>query len=357
MRLRWFLGLVTAFVVLGASGCESGQSDPVAAETVAARPPASSTTHTARQVGFPPRMPWWSRGRLHVEEGVMPTTLRRIVARGGTTIIGRATQHGSHWMILRERGPVDLFATRSLGAHPMLSANGLYAAWTTSAVTHSYDGPTADTAFTITAYDVGRGRVAGSTVIESRTACCDGNGDIHVAGIDNDGTVIVARYADRAWAWRPGGNPAELTGAVRPGNLTSVDQWPGGVSWTTGSSSGEPAAFGRVSATGVVTPVGRVPQAQGGLWSPHGTSYAYSPIRKPTQTRPVVWHDGQRFLLQAPSGSRPLAWESEGRVLLVDAGDPDSGPIRLLRCFTVDRRCEQAGPVLHRAVLPDTFAF
>jgi len=36
---------------------------------------------------------------------------------------------------------------------------------------------------------------------------------------------------------------------------------------------------------------------------------------------------------------------------------PGSCQTRLLRCRTRDGHCEQAGPLLHRALLPDTFGF
>jgi hypothetical protein len=354
MTSRRVLALVVAGALLWAAGCSTDKTDRDTRATV----PSPSTTASAsdtRQVGLPPNVAWWSRGRLHVGEGVIRTTMRQIVTRGGTTIVGWATQHGSHWMILRELRLAELLSTRSLGVRPVLSANGLFAAWTTSVDTHRYDELDADTAFTVTAYDVGRGALTGSTVIESRTSCCDGGGVIGVAGVDNDGSVVIGRYADRAWIWRPGDQPVQLTGRFRASGLSGNDQWPGGVSWTTGSSSGGPAAFARISGDGEVTRVGRVPQAQGGLWSPHGTSYAYSPVLK-TVTRPVVWRDGQRQVLRAPRGSWPVAWESDHRILLVD-GDLDDPSPRLLRCRTNDGTCEQAGPLLHHAHLADPFVF
>jgi hypothetical protein len=283
---------------------------------------------------------------------VIRTPLRQLFARGGTTIIGRSTQHGSHWMILRKRRLVDLFSTTSPGSRPVLSADGRFVAWTTDRVTHRYDEYRTDTAYTLTAYDVGRGRVTGSTVIDSRTTCCDGDGGIHIAGIDDDGTVIIARYADRAWAWRPGHPPVEVTGSVPTQRMPGDDQWPGGLSWST---PGDRAAiFARVSATGAVTPRGRVPASQG-LWSADGTAFAYLPFSKTRNPRPVVWHHGHRQTLRAPRGSWPVAWESAGRVLVLD-GNLDDPYLRVLRCRT-DGTCEQAGPLLHHAHLPDPFVF
>jgi hypothetical protein len=354
------LGVVAALALTATAGCGSGErhlgATSPSTTTSPSSPTSAPTTRAGMRIGPPPEVAWWSRGRLHVSEGVIRTSMRQIVTRGGTTIVGRA-QHGSHWMIVRGDRLAELFSTSSLGARPVLSTDGRFAAWTTSVASHRYDEFDADTAFTITAYDVGRGRMTGSTVVESRTSCCDGGGVVGVAGVDNDGTVIISRYADQAWAWRPGRDPVELTGAVRAGGVPGTDQWPGGVSWTVGPSSAGPAAVGRISGSGVVTLVDRVPVSQGGLWSADGTAYAYSPFSKGTQTRPVVWHDGHRQVLQAPRGSSPLAWETPGRLLVVEASDPDTDPVRLWRCRTRDGRCEQAGRPLRHAILPPTVAF
>jgi hypothetical protein len=261
-------------------------------------------------------------------------------------------------MIVGGDEPTGLVSTRSLGVRPVLSANGRYAAWTTSVVTRRENEFDADTEFTVTAYDVGRGAESGSTVLDSHTACCDGDGVVAVAGVDNDGSVVIARYADRAWVWHPGRQPVQVAGDIRPDRLPGNDQWPSGVSWTAGNSSDDPALLGRVSDDGVVTRSGRVPQAQGGLWSPEGTAYAYAPAVKGSSVRPVVWRDGRRRVLDAPRGAWPVGWESERRVLVVATGDLDAARrVRLVRCWVVDGRCEQAGPPLRHVRLPDPFAF
>jgi hypothetical protein len=348
--------VVSTALILLLSACGSDDHSAPHTDQLSGSPtPTSRATAIAVALGSPPRIPWWSHGRLHVEEGVIRTPLRQVVARGGTVIFGRATQQGSHWVIQREVNAVGLLSSTSSRVHPVLSANGLHAAWTTSVATHRDDPYEADTAFTITAYDVGRDRVVGSTVLESHTQCCDAGGVIEVANVDNDGSVVIGRYADRAWIWRPGHAPARLTGDVRPRGISGNDQWPDGVSWTTGDGSDDPAAFGWVTPDGVVTRVGRVPQSQGGLWSPHGTSYAYPPVHTERKTEPVVWRDGGHRVLQAPRGAWPIAWESERRVLLVD-GDLDAS-IGLVRCWVGDGRCEPAGPPLRRARLPDMSGF
>jgi hypothetical protein len=340
---------VATLLALAACGSDDHADQPQAT-------PSShvAVTTTADAVGPPPRISWWSDGKLHFSDGVMRTRMRRIVERGGTTIVGRETERDSHWAVVRELGVAPL-PTGPAPGRPVVSANGRYAAWTTSSDTQRYGRWEADTSFTVTAYDVGRGRVTGTTVLESHTSCCDGGGAIAVAGVDNDGSVVIGRYADRAWIWRPGRPPIQLVAPARARYFSGNDQWPGGVSWTTTGDSGGQAVFARVSATGVVTPVGRVPQSQGGLWSPQGTAYAYSPALKEIQARPVVWRNGRRLALRAPRGSWPLAWESDRRMLVVD-GDLDRS-IRLLRCWVGNGRCEQAGPTLRHAQVPDTTPF
>jgi hypothetical protein len=40
-------------------------------------------------------VPWSSGGALHVSGRTIPTPMRQVVFRGGTTIVGRATRYGS----------------------------------------------------------------------------------------------------------------------------------------------------------------------------------------------------------------------------------------------------------------------
>jgi hypothetical protein len=337
--------------LLALAGCGSHDlADP---------PPATSSPHvaattTADAAGPPSQIPWWSRGELHVSEGSIPTQMRQIVARGGTTIIGSATRHGSTWRILRDDSLVGLFASRSPGAHPVLSPDGRSAAWATSVRTHRYNLYEADTRFTVTAYDVGRARVTGTTEIDSRTYCCDEGGVVEVAGVDSDGSVILARSSDRAWIWRPGTRPVRLTGALRSRGIAGNDPWPGGVSWTIGDSSEDPAAFGRVSRSGVVTRAGRVPQSQDGLWSSDGASYAYVPFTKFGHRRPVVWSDGTRVQLRLRHAAEVVGWESSQELILLTDGRPRRPalrPVVLARCDTRTGFCEPAGPPIRDAHL------
>jgi hypothetical protein len=281
--------------------------------------------------------------------------MRQVVARGGTTIAGRATQGGSHWMILRGARLVELFSTRSSGAHPVLSADGRFAAWTTSVDTHRYSEYEAETTFTVTAYDVGAGRVTGTTTVASRTFCCDGGGVVVVAGVDNDGAVVLARYSDQGWLWRAGSDPVPLTGPVRLRGLTGLDQWPGGVSWTTGASSADPAAYARVSARGSTRRLGRVPVSQGGVWSPDGTAYVFQPFSKLSRSPAIVWSHGTRVRLRDAGVGGIVGWESRHSVVLYQRGRhgrPALRPAVLVRCDARTGDCEQAGPAIADAYLP-----
>ncbi len=236
----------------------------------------------------------------------------------------------------------------------MLSANGRFAAWVTSVRTHRYNLYEAETRFTVTAYDVGRDRITGTTAMNSHTYCCDGGGVLEVEGVDSDGSVIVARDNDRAWIWRVGPDPVRLSGDVRAGAVVGNDPWPGGVSWTTGDGSDDPAAFGRVSRTGVVTRVGRVPQSQDGLWSPDGSSYAYVPFTKLGHRKPVVWSGGTRVHLKLRRAAEVVGWESPHRLIVLTAGKPGRPALRpavLVRCDSRTGTCAPAGPPIPDAHL------
>ena len=85
------LALVVGTAIMSVTACGSGDSDPTATPALSSRtttPPASRATRT----GSPTTLPWWSKGLLHVEGGIIPTRMRRIASRGGTTIVGRTTR-------------------------------------------------------------------------------------------------------------------------------------------------------------------------------------------------------------------------------------------------------------------------
>jgi len=195
-------------------------------------------------------------------------------------------------------------------------------------------------------------------VITSRTKCCDASGVVSIAGIDNDGNVVLFRYAvpGRVIAWRPGRDAVDVRGIRNASTLDLADQWPSGVSFQTVGDSSGPAVFGRLASGGAMTRVGRVPQAQGGLWSPDGTSYAYQPFSNFSKHTPEVWSHGTRVKLQVHGFIGIVGWETRRSVIVLSKA---SGPglarrtATLLRCDATSGRCEQAGPALHDAILPD----
>ena len=340
------MAVLAGTAMLWAGACGSGD------RSSATRPPATSRPGSQpRAVGSPTTLPWWSHGRLHVDEGVIRTPLHEIVARGGTVVVGRTDTRGSTWRILRGDALTPLVTTAEQGVEPVVSANGLHVAWVTSRTLRRFDLYTTEGLFTVHAYDVARGREVGTTTRESRATCCDQSGVIHVGGVDNDGTVLVVRDYERVWAWRPGREPVAATGAVRPRAVTGNDQWPGGLSWSsTGDSSG-PAAFGAIGGSGLTTRVGRVPQGQGGLWSPDGSAYVYLPFTKgPGNPPPVVWSSAGRVRLDLRRAGALVGWESP-REVVVRTG---RRPTVLVRCDARTGRCEHAGPPRRDVVLPLT---
>jgi hypothetical protein len=348
------LALLVGTTTLWATACGGGGGAP-SVQVTRLPAPSPRSTAPAAAIGRPTTLPWWSAGRLHVGSVTIRTTMRSIVTRGGTTLVGRQTQHGSTWLVLRGRRLLPLVSTHLPGLRPTLSADGQQAAWTTSRAIGHADPYNADRAFTVTAYDVRRHHVTGTTVIRSGTICCDGDGEIDVAGVDNDGTVVIERYTDRGWTWRPGGWPVQLAATVAH-RLDSTDQWPLGVSWTTGVSSLDPVAFGLVSTAGASTPIGRAPQSHAGLWSPDGTSFAYQPFSKLVGYPPVVWTQRGRVRLRVHHAVGVLGWESPHAVILLATSTGDGLARRtatLVRCDARSGSCEQAGPVLHHVVLPD----
>jgi hypothetical protein len=275
--------------------------------------------------------------------------MRRIASRGGTTIVGRTTQHGSAWLILRGDQLVPLVSIDEPGVEPVLSANGRHAAWTTSRTLRRVDRYTTESVVTVHAYDVTRGRRVGTTSLESRVTCCDQGGVISVLAIDDDGTVLLTRSYRHAWAWRPGRAPVDVLGPVNRAAAPPDDQWPGGVTWLTTDDAAGPAAFGRVGHSGVVRRAGGLTQGILGLWSPDGTSYAFRPlVGRSHRFPPVVWTSGRRVRMQVPPRSGLVGWES-ARSVIVRTGHR---PTVLFRCDARSGACEQAGSPLRHAVLP-----
>jgi hypothetical protein len=336
------LGLLTASTLLWASACGSGGS-PTTSGTTTAGPPSR-----AQPMGAPTTLAWWSAGRLHVDGHTVRTPLHRIVARGGTTLVGGTSTHGSTWRLVRGTRLVTLIRTLE-PSHPVVSANGRHLAWVESRTIRRFNRYTTEMKFTVHAYDVTRGREVGTSSVESRVTCCDAGGVYEVAGVDDDGTILLDRLYDSLLIWRPGRPAVRATGALHPRAVTGNDQWPGGVSWLATDDGAGPAVFGTTEATGVTTRIGHVPQGPGGIWGPRGTAYVHRPYaQEGVGPSAVVWSGGHRVRLRAPGRASIVGWESAGSVIL-RAG---RRPTVLIRCDASTGSCEQAGAPLAHAVLP-----
>jgi lysozyme family protein len=346
--------LIAAVAVL-TTACGGGdQPSPRAASTPATTTPSSSAP-TSRPVGSPTTLPWWSAGRLHVEGGVIATPLRQIVTAGGTTIVGRTTDTRSSWQILRGDRLVPLVARSQGGVTPVVSADGLHVAWTTSRTLRRLDRYRRVELATVTAYDVSSGHRVASTDLRSRTQCCDQGGVIGVLAVANDGSVLVHRNDDLSWVWRPGRDPVPVRQQARLRGVVGGGQWPGGVTWLTTDDGAGPAAYGRIDRSGALVRLGGLPQAFGGLWSPDGRRFAFQPFGRPRGHPPLVWSDGGLRPLQIRHAARIVGWESPRRVVYlagVRGHRSPTHPAILIRCDAGTGACEQAGPPIPRAVLP-----
>ncbi len=196
-------------------------------------------------MGAPTTLPWWSAGRLHLGGRTIRTPLREIVSRGGTTLVGRTGQHGSTWRLVRGTRQVTLISTPSGTSSRSYPRTATIWPGSSRTTIRRFDRYTTEVVFTVHAYDVRRGRQVGTTRVESRVTCCDAGGVYEVAGVDNDGTVLLDRLYDQppGLATGPGRGPGDRSAA--PGAVTGNDQWPGGVSWLATEDGAGPAASAR----------------------------------------------------------------------------------------------------------------
>jgi hypothetical protein len=336
----WFL-----VPVLALAGCWSDGSTP---------PQSSGSDASALE-----HVPWWSAGILHLPGGGEIATVSNYVDVGGdTTIVGPGPRRAGSWSIVRGDQLVPLVSATELWVRPVISANGRFVAWVTSATPgwRPY-GPNAvmPATFRVTEYDVANARELGSTTLSNDVQGV--NGAFEVTGVDADGAVVVTinDVADdpRSWIWRPGDAPVPIRTPPRAG-LRDSSQWPDGITY--GDRDGEgPAHFAKVDDEGGVHEVGQVPR-QFGTWSPDGSSYAFNPYF-PTHIPPArVWSEGRVIQLLAPKDASVWMWESPTVLLLTRASDAQRGSpverrVTVVRCDVTTRACEQAGPTLHDVAL------
>jgi hypothetical protein len=339
-------------LLLALTGCGSGDR---AGPAALPRTPSVATTTAADPIGPPPEIPWWRRGVLHVEGRTIRTPLSRIVTGGGTTLVGATGDRGSTWRRV-VGGRLLPFLSTPHATEPRVSANGAHIAWVTTRVLHRFNRYTTRTAFTVTAYDVQRGRQVGSATLTSRATCCDAGGVVDVLGVNDDGAVVIYRMGGPSWMWWPGRAPVQIRLPLDRW-LDASDQWPHGITYAIHQDGWLPAAYARVDHRGRVHRLGTVPVASTGKWSPDGTAYAFSPASKTRDYRARVWAAGSVTRFDAPRAAQVFLWESAQTVLLEGVGDADVDPIRLFRCDTSSGACERAGRPLRHVQLPDTLPF
>ncbi len=156
-------------------------------------------------MGAPTTLPWWSAGRLHLDGRDDPDPATRDRVPGRYHPVGRTAQHGSTWRLVRGTRQVTLISTPEPYVEPVVSANGHHLAWVESHAIRRFDRYTTAVVFTFHAYDVSAGPAGRDDEVESRVTCCDAGGVYQVAGVDNDGTVLLDRLYDRLLVWRPAG--------------------------------------------------------------------------------------------------------------------------------------------------------
>jgi hypothetical protein len=342
---RNLVTVVLVLLLLAVAGCgshDASRGTPPSAD------PHSTTTSAAPVSSAPPTIPWWSHGRLHVGGRTIRTDDRRLVSRGGTTLIGSASGTHSHWSLVTAQGLRTLVDADTGYVDPVPSADGSHVAWVTDRILRRIDDFHTVMRFTVHDYDVEHGSAATTSMV-SHVACCDASGAIQVGGTDDDGTVVLWRDYDRVWLWHPG-HPGRAWETVRIADAERVgDPWPDGLTWgTTGDEYG-PAAYGTVTAHGSLRRVGRLPQLGGGLWSPHGSAYAFTRFDKGGIQPIRVWRGGHTRRLRAPEGVQLVGWESPTSVIVVlgGAGDGDLYPsAQPVRCDVATGACAKAGPVL-----------
>jgi len=345
---------VALAVVLSGCGSDDRSEPSLAPLHGTATPPAQEL------VGRPLAIPWWSDGVLHVDGRTLHTDRPRIVAAGGTTLVGRVSEAHSHWSLVTgtRLRPVlrSVLDSDSSYVVPAISANGRHVAWVESRSLRRIDRYRTRAAFTVTAYDVTRHRRVGSSSLVATVECCDAGGTINIIGVDRTGSVVLNQLGGPSWVWRAG-HAAVRVKLPRDKPLEGSDQWPGGITFATSEDGTDPGVFATVDRGGVVHPVGRVPQTAGGVWSPTGKAYAYLPDAKYGDRRARVWTpDGSRRL-DAPRGAPVLLWESADDVLLVASGSPVQGRFRLARCDATTGSCEPAGRPLHHVNVSETQLF
>lgn len=282
--------------------------------------PTPSVSQDRADLTRPTSMPWWDDGLLHVDGALIRTRERELVHVPGTTLVGHASfDRGSAWWLVEGDRLVPVVEAATL-VQPVLTSDGAAAVWVESTPVGGpeFVSDVGELESTLVRYDLRSREVTATWTTRYRVFCCDRSGDLHVAGIDDAGRVLLT-LGFRDLVWIPGRDPIPARLVLR----------------------GQPEADG--------------------LRSPDGTAYAH-------RGRDHVWverTDGVRTdlaLPELPEGAivEPAVWETPTDVLLEvrlpyeDADDPDGGVLGFVRCDADTGACaitvDEPG---RRALLPD----
>lgn len=364
--------VVSLSVALLTSGVLRSESGPDPA------PPAPSPSRTEAPSladlpeGPPTSVPWWKAGVLHVDGAQIPTPLKVLVFRGGTTVIGRSSvDSGASWFLVSDGELVPLVASQS-PVVPEVSPDGSRVVWVEETARQRLGTYRSRVSYRVVAYDVAARQQVDALERTEVVECCDASGSLVVLGIDDAGRVLMTSLGRATALWTPGGGYLELRGPEA--ELLMGDMWPRGVSW---QEQGHGimdlfGGYGTVADDGTVRQVGTMPDDQRGRWSDDGAAYAYpGNVDGEAPAKDVLDHVWvQRIDAEKPVELRLppepsfeiVAWESADAVLLQarqpygEPGDHEPGLVGLVRCDASSGDCERVADSPNgRAVLPDVY--
>jgi hypothetical protein len=351
----------------------SGDKSPSRADA----PPSQPVAHTRPAlaelpIGEPTAYPWWDDGVLHVGTTTIATPMRRILSRGGTTVVGRRVgSAGAAWYLV-DGDQLRPLASSRFPLDPVISPDGSTIAWADQLGYREQSRLTGRARYRVVVYDTARRRRIGTLNRTEHVVCCDAGGSLFILGITLDRQVLMTSLGRATFAWVPGQAPVRLRG--RRGAQVESGGWPQGVTWQGGGYLFYlPGRYGTIDRRGRIHPVGTMPIDQLGVWSAEGTAFAYpgigdgsSPMKQPLHhqwVRTIDSKDAVELRVPARPYSSILAWESADEVIVElrqPYGHPAAafrpGRVALLRCSAVSGDCERIadGPT-RNAVLPDIY--
>lgn len=347
------LGVACAGGGLVAANAASSSPDPVS---------VASVTWDGLPVGAPTTLPWWQHRRLHQGDRVIGTRRSDIASRNGTTVVARDADRRmgrpATWFLVHGKKLLQLpMKTRT--DKPLVSANGRWLAWleVRAKPTQAYRRIER---YRVVVYSVEHRRIVASFRDRRLVEWEDGINGIWLRTLSNKGRLVLTRGNAGIKVLSPGGRPVRLR-VTRVGSGIDLDGWPRGT--TVFRARTDASVYGMVGRGGGFDRVGRFTVSFAGLWSAHGTRYAYSDDGPTgTSTYWVRSLDGERVQLGTPEDVPFLGvvgWESEDSVILWHFDDYSSQPVsRLVRCSATTGACEKVphGPKAGaHATMPSRF--